>query len=104
MEYQDWTVVTLKRKSADSRDKYDGKYSFQEKEKEKEIKKKIESSSIQDLIRKRIEMKLTQEKADQFCQFPKYTFKNIESNRVLPTPTQHSSIQKQFGIQLRISH
>ncbi len=65
-------------------------------------KKRIESESIQTLIRKRMELKLNQEKADQLCNFPKHTFKNIESNRVLPTSQQQSLIQKHFGVQLKI--
>lgn len=65
-------------------------------------KKRVHPESIQQLIRKRIEMKLNQEKADQLCSFPKNTFKDLESNRALPTSKQQTTIQKMFGVQLRI--
>jgi hypothetical protein len=103
MDHQNWTVVTLTRKSATYKRnsfKHNGNNDI-----DKIVhKKKVESNSLQELIRKRMELKLSQEKADHFCQFPKYTFKNIESQRALPTDIQHSIIQKQFGVQLKISY
>jgi hypothetical protein len=66
-------------------------------------KKRVASESIQELIKKRIELSLTQEKADMKCSFPKNTFRDIESHRHIPTEEQKRRIQIHFGIQLKIN-
>jgi len=65
-------------------------------------KKRINSESLQSLIRKRIELKLTQEKSDNMCSFPRNTFKDIESNRLIPSEEQKRRIQQNFNIQIKI--
>jgi len=47
-------------------------------------------------------MKLTQEKADNLCAFPRNTFKDIEANRIVPTEEQKRRIQQHFGIAIKI--
>jgi hypothetical protein len=47
-------------------------------------------------------MKVNQEKADTICAFPKNTFKNIESNRILPNDAQRNRIAKVFDVALKI--
>jgi ribosome-binding protein aMBF1 (putative translation factor) len=66
-------------------------------------KKRVSSESLQELIRKRMELKLNQDKADQLCNFPRHTIKGIESRRILPTPAQQSVLQKTLGIQLKMA-
>jgi DNA-binding XRE family transcriptional regulator len=117
MEHQDWTTVVLKRRptrresdlshsGVDVRDAQRNERVRMAKMDAMDYaeapKKQITSESLQDLIRKRMELKLNQEKADQLCNFPKHTFKAIESRRVLPSPSQQSLIQKHMGIQLKI--
>jgi hypothetical protein len=63
-------------------------------------KKFIHTDSLQALIRKRIEMKLTQEKADILCVFPRNTFKNIESRRIIPSEEQKHIILEKFSVYL----
>ena len=65
-------------------------------------KRRVNSESLQALIRKRIEIKLTQEGADIMCAFPCNTFKNIESNRLIPGEEQIHHIQHKLNIQLKI--
>jgi ribosome-binding protein aMBF1 (putative translation factor) len=48
-------------------------------------------------------MKLSQEKADIDCAFPRNTFKSIESNRLLPNEDQKRRIHQHMGIQLKIN-
>ena len=108
MEHQDWTVVTIKRTPKKEHNVHNSSSSHSSHSSHNLdavdiIKKKcVVSESLQELIRKRIEMKLNQEKADQLCAFPVNTFKNIESKRQIPTDKQHTVIQKKFGIQLKI--
>jgi hypothetical protein len=119
MEFQDWTPVVLKRRptkkeaaqasssgTSEVKDSHRNERSRLAKmdmmDYSEAPKKRIESESIQLLIRKRMEMKLNQEKADQLCNFQKYTFKNIEANCILPNSLQQSLIQKHFGVQLKI--
>jgi len=66
-------------------------------------KKTITMDSLQTLIRRRIELKLNQEKADQMCGFTVNTFKNIESKRLVPTEKHQMNIQKYLGVQLKIT-
>lgn len=65
-------------------------------------KKYINPTSLQSLIRARIEKKLSQEKSDVLCAFPRNTFKNIESNRIIPTEDQKRRIQLHFDTYLKI--
>jgi len=120
MEFQDWTPVVLKRRPTKKESAVlasnSGLSQVKDPQKNEKVrlakmdhmdyseapKKRLESESIQNLIRKRLELKLNQEKADQLCNFPKHTFKNMESNRTLPTSQQQSLIQKHFGVQLKI--
>jgi hypothetical protein len=67
-------------------------------------KKRVNHETLQALIRKRIEMKLNQEKADGICAFPKHTFKEIESNKLIPTEDQKRRILQNFGVQLKIDN
>ena len=118
MDHQDWTTVTLKRRVSTKDAQTKGHTVAEARDSDRsekarlskldtmdgtEIpKKRVHPESTQALIRKRIELGLNQEKADQKCSFPRHTFKNIESNQHLPTSSQQSSIQKHFGIQLKI--
>ena len=116
MEHQDWTTVVLKRRltkreegryiGTEIRDVDRNERSRLTKIAEADYtdvpKKQTTSESIQDLIRKRMELKLSQEMADQLCNFPRYTIKGIESRRVLPTSLQQSAIQKHFNVRLKI--
>ena len=61
----------------------------------------INPNSVQELIRARIEKNLNQEKSDLICSFPRNTFKNIESNRIIPTEEQKRRIQKHFNVYLK---
>jgi hypothetical protein len=109
MEHQDWNTIVLRRnsvknsKSGTSSGNLNKSLKLETMENTDAPKKRLEAESVQSLIRKRIDMKLTQEKADQLCNFPKHTIKNLESFRVLPTAGQQSSIQKYFGVQLGVS-
>ena len=118
MDHQDWTTVTLKRRSNTKDAHAKGQTVTETRDADRSEKsrmakldamdgteiprKRVQPESIQALIRKRIELSLTQEKADQKCSFPRHTFKTIESNHHLPTVTQQSAIQKHFGIQLKV--
>ena len=116
LDHQDWTTVTLRRRptakeaqakgTAEARDVDRGEKARLSKldtmDGTEIPKKRVQPESIQALIRKRIELGLNQEKADQKCSFPRHTFKTIESNHHVPTPAQQSAIQKHFGVQLKV--
>lgn len=117
MDCQDWTPVVARRRSSKKDQIKNGQSTIQTRDPEKNEKirmakladadgpgpvKKVNPESLQSLIRKRIELKLTQEKADVTCSFPRNTFKDIESNRFIPNEEQKRRIQQNFGIQLKI--
>jgi hypothetical protein len=106
---QDWTTVVLKKrpvkKEAGVKEaEHNERTHVAKLESEQNVvtKKVVQPESLQALIRKRIELKLNQEKADQLCSFPRNTFKEIEANRAVPTQEQQSRIQRHFGIQIKI--
>ena len=117
---QDWTTVTLKKRVSTKDAQAKGLTTVQPRDSNRgeatrlsnleqtdEIsppKKRIHAESIQALIRKRMELGLTQEKADHKCSFTRHTFKDIESHKSLPTLAQHSIIQRLIGVQLKIDH
>ena len=112
MECQDWTPVTFRRRTASKKDhsiqsrdyKRDEKIQMAKLENsDKPIpKKRISPESLQALIRKRIELTLSQVKADIKCSFPRNTFRDIEANRLIPSEGQRRCIQQHFDIQLKI--
>jgi ribosome-binding protein aMBF1 (putative translation factor) len=109
MDNQDWTTVILKKRSTPiSKDssQLDTTIHLSKLEQMElpPLKKRVNPESIQALIRKRLELGLTQEKTDQKCSFPRNTIKDIESHKSLPTSYQHSIIQQQLGIQIKIEH
>lgn len=67
------------------------------------FKKYVAPESIRELINKRIEMKLTQDKADTLCSFPKHTFRDLESNKLVPSEKQKQFISRNFSINLKIN-
>lgn len=117
MDHQDWTTVVLKRRPTKVADGgQQGQQGQQGADRNERIrmakisemdyteapKKQVLSESLQELIRRRMELKLNQEMADHLCHFPRYTFKGIESRRILPSSAQQSAIQKHLGVQLKI--
>lgn len=120
MADQDWTPVVLRRRQTAKEAERKGDIITQTRDAGTEerirlakldntddvapLKKRVHPESIQALIRKRIELGLTQEQADQKCSFSKHTFKNIESHKALPTAAQQAVLQRMpFGIQLKIA-
>jgi DNA-binding XRE family transcriptional regulator len=121
MEHQDWTTVVLKRRNTkrdstsmnatgvevEARDANRNERGRMSKIADMDYidapKKEVISESLQELIRKRMELKLSQDKADQLCNFPRHTMKWIESRRILPSSAHQNSIQKHFGVQLKIT-
>ena len=117
MDCQDWTTVTVRRRTSkkDTSSLGQGSIQYRDPAKSEKIriakledtdlpgpKKRVNSESLQELIRKRIEMKVTQEKADITCSFPRNTFKDIESNCLIPNEDQKQRILQNFSIQLKI--
>jgi len=118
MDGQDWTPVTVRRRFSKKELVQTGQTSVQTRDPNKSEKiriaklenaegpgprKRVAPDSLQGLIRKRIEMSLNQEKSDALCSFPRNTFKEIESNRLIPNEEQRRRIQQHFGIQLKIN-
>ena len=113
INHQDWTTVVLKRRTTTKKEMGASGHKEAVHNEHSRIaklesgenvitKKTVQPESLQALIRKRIELKLNQEKADQLCSFPRNTFKEIEANRAVPTQEQQSRIQRHFGIQIKI--
>jgi len=116
MDCQDWTPVVARRRLSKKEAALKGQSTIQARDYDKNErvrltkleeaetpppKKRIAPDTLQALIRKRIEMGLTQEKADSLCSFPRNTFKEFEANRLFPTEQQKQRIQQNFGISVK---
>jgi hypothetical protein len=101
MDNQGWIDVPTRRRTVkkEQNSEFDSKTKLN-KEDIPFVKKRIRSELLQQLIRKRIQLKVNQEKADTMCSFPRHTFKNIESNRFLPNDNQIQRIQRVFDVLL----
>ena len=117
MDNQDWIPVTVRRRYSKKEAAAAGQGSIQSRDPAKNEKirmakladadepgpkKRVNAQSLQELIRKRIELKLNQEKADVLCAFPRNTFKEIEANRLMPNEEQKRRIQQNLGISLKV--
>ena len=117
MDNQDWIPVTVRRRYSKKEAAASGQATIQSRDPTKNEKirmakladadapgpkKRVNAQSLQELIRKRIELKLNQEKADVLCAFPRNTFKEIEANRLMPNEDQKRRIQQNLGISLKI--
>jgi hypothetical protein len=116
MDGQDWTTVQIRRRYTKKELIQTGKTVVENRDPNKServrmakleesdtplAKKRINPESLQALIRKRIEMNLTQDKADTLCAFPRNTFKDIESNRHIPSEEQKRRIHRNLSVQLK---
>jgi hypothetical protein len=120
MDGQDWTPVTLRRtytkKEAVAAAGQNGRAAIVSRDSNKDekirlakladadapvVKKRVDPVCIQELIRKRVDMKLTQDKADALCSFPKHTFREIEAGRLVPTEDQKRRIQMNLSVGVR---
>jgi len=97
MEHQDWTTVTFRRTHKNT---HTPENTHTDKVTNLITKSSINPTSLQLLIRTRIEMKLSQSMADNICAFPRNTFKNIESKRIIPSDEQKHRIQQHFNVYL----
>jgi hypothetical protein len=117
MDNQDWTPVVIKRRYTKKELIQKGKTTTEVRDPEKNEKvrlakienddnigpkKQVNADSLQELIRKRIELKINQERADTLCSFPRNTIKEIEAKRLLPNEEQKRRIQRYLGVQLKI--
>ena len=92
MNNQDWIYVSFQRNTGSKKDNSN----------KLEQNKCVNPISLQALIRKRIELSINQTDADNVCLFPKNTFRNIESNRLIPNVSQCARIYQCFGVEIKI--
>ena len=96
------TVCRRKHKSYENKYKILDRHTFERPTFERP--KVINPISLQTLIRVRIEKDLNQEESDMLCGFTRNTFKNIESNRIIPTEEQKLCIQRYFNTYLKVDN
>ena len=103
---QDWTVVSFKRHTSKKKQTtvlYAKSYlPKQEPEVQNKPTLRVQADSLQDLIRRRMELSLNQENADKLCSFPQDTFKDIECNRDVPSEKQIERIKLCLDVKLKI--
>lgn len=113
MDSQDWTPVTFRRRTSSKKEHNIQSRDFKKDERIRMTKlenqdapiskKRVSPESLQTLILKRIELTLSQIKADAKCSFPRNTFRDIEANRLIPNEDQRRRILQHFGVSLKIN-
>ena len=103
MDNTDWISVTKRRRTIKKElSNNDNKECSLDKQELPISKLKIKPESLQNIIRKRIQMKVNQDRADILCGFPRNTFKNIESNRLIPNNSQKLRIENILNVIVEI--
>ena len=102
MDNQGWISVKTRRRTIKNENVENSVHHEEQNVKQDIPKMKVNHETLQALIRKRIQLKVNQERADTMCLFPQYTFKNLESNRLIPNESQIQRIVRIFDIQLKI--
>ena len=100
---QNWDPVIL-RKSNPNAVPHKAPLDFEKKpDNDDVIKKKIVSAeSVQELVKRRSELGLTQKEADTKCNFPVNTFRDIEGKRLVPNEKQQNILQRIMNVQLKV--
>lgn len=114
MECQDWEVVKIGRREAGQTrgvtqpPKYNenairqAKLDRDDEGLPKPLKKHLSAESRQEMIKKRVELGLTQVKLNQQCSFLINTIRDIENGTVVPTGTQMNILSRQLGIRMKL--
>lgn len=120
MDCQDWEVIKVGRRGAGpgSGSGSGGRTSFSPKYSDtairqakldndndgipKPLKKHLSVESRQEMIKKRVDMGLTQVKLNQQCSFPMNTIRDIENGNIVPTSAQMNILRSQLGIRMKL--
>jgi len=68
----------------------------------KPLKKHLSVESRQEMIKKRVELGLTQIKLNQQCSFPINTIRDFENGSVVPTGAQLNVLSRILGIRMKL--
>ena len=114
MDCQDWNPVIV-RNSARIAEKKQAQAQAQPKrsaeaqhlakiEREDYVKPKLLSSeSRQELVKRRLEEKLTQQQLDQRCSFPPHTIRDLEANKRAPTNKELQTLNRVLKVGLKLA-
>ena len=110
MEHQDWNTVTIRNsariaeKNRQIQPKRSGEAQRLAKvEREEFVKtKSLSPESRQELVKRRLEEKLSQQQLDQRCSFPAHTIRDLEGNKRCPTNHELQQLGRVLKINLKL--
>jgi ribosome-binding protein aMBF1 (putative translation factor) len=110
MDCQDWTPVIVRSSAriAEKKREIQPKRSAEAQhlakiEREEYSKPKMLSSeSRQELVKRRLEEKLSQQQLDQRCAFPPHTLRDLESNKRAPTSKELQTLNRVLKVGLKL--
>ena len=110
MDHQDWNVITLRNsariaeKNKQIQPKRSSEAQHLAKVEREEIgkSKSLAHESRQELIKRRLEEKLTQQQLDQRCSFPTHTIRDLEANRRCPTNHELQQLSRVLKVNLKL--
>ncbi len=110
MDHQDWNTVTIRNSAriAAAQKQIQPKRSAEAQrlakvEREEFIKSKsLSPESRQDLVKRRLEEKLTQQQLDQRCSFPAHTIRDLEGNKRCPTNHELQTLNRILKLSLKL--
>jgi DNA-binding transcriptional regulator YiaG len=111
MDCQDWTPVIVRSSAriAEKKREIQPKRSAEAQhlakiEREEYSKPKILSpESRQELVKRRLEEKLTQQQLDQRCAFPPHTLRDLESNKRAPSSKELQTLNRVLKVGLKLA-
>lgn len=110
MEHQDWNTVTIRNSAriAEKNRQIQPKRSAEAQrlakvEREEFTKtKSLSPESRQELVKRRLEEKLTQQQLDQRCSFPAHTIRDLEGNKRCPTNHELQQLSRVLKVNLKL--
>ena len=113
MDHQDWNPVTIRSSAriaanATKREiqpKRSGEAQHLAKlEKEDYVKPKLLApESRQELVKRRLELKMTQQQLDQQCAVPPHTVRDLESNKRAPSSKELQTLNRVLKVGLKLA-
>lgn len=112
MDDQDWTVVTIGRKKKPQQNFVNTQMKVSPQAahaakvaKEEYVKPKhLAAESRQTMLKKRVEMGLSQTELNQRCAFPVNTVREIEAGRLAPTINELNTLNRVMKLGLKLEH
>ena len=111
MENQDWTTVVIKKKGSSHASRQSESHTpmsqhtslMRKLDSETPVKlKSLSTTSRHAIVQARVGLTWNQSQLNNACAFPANTIRDIESGKIIPTPTQLNALSRVLKITLKL--